>query len=43
MNSNESTKQFEEEDDDPPWLYDSPWIDGRNSSREEKSSEDLIV
>jgi hypothetical protein len=43
MNSNESTNQFEEDDDDPPWLYDSPWNDGRNPSREEKSSEDLIV
>ena len=32
MNSNESTKQFEEEDDDPPWLYNSPWNDGRNPS-----------
>jgi len=41
MNSNDSTKQFEEEeDDDPLWLYDSPWNDGRNPSHEEKSSED---
>ncbi len=38
MNSNENTKQFEEDDDDPPWLYDPPWNDGRNPSYEEKSS-----